>query len=219
MPARGTKGRDTRHRIIDASINLFANEGFADASFSKIAARSKCTPTVIAHHFGSKYGLYAECIEAVLKKFEAMRLSIASVDDDPLAKLEKYFLVNLRLAQEFPEGVKLIVFLYSTASHDPKFADIYTRLVQRVRLRYLEIILSGVRERLFTTAVLPEDAAELVHEAIIGAIVNYLCVERRDEEDARIFRKWSAFIRQILGANPRILISTLGTHGRKDAQE
>jgi len=52
------RGDDTRHRLIEAAIEVFAEMGFEGASTRELAARAKTNLAAIPYHFGSKAGLY-----------------------------------------------------------------------------------------------------------------------------------------------------------------
>ena len=54
---RNTDSGDTRQRVLDAAIDVFAEHGFDGAS-SKAIAIAGVTPATIYHHFGNKRGLY-----------------------------------------------------------------------------------------------------------------------------------------------------------------
>ena len=197
---RETKGDRTRKKIIEASIHAFALKGFANASFREIAETAGVKTPLIAHHFESKYSLYQSCISAVLDHIAEILSEMITVEDNALRRLEKNFLTNLTLADQFPQEVKIIVFLYSTAAHDAKFKDIYSALLKRTRMRLLEVIHSGIRENVFHIQNDPELIAEIVHEHIIGSIVNYLSGTRRTGEKDRLKAKWAELIFCLTGA-------------------
>jgi AcrR family transcriptional regulator len=201
-----SKGDLTRRKIIKSSIQVFAELGFADASFREIAKRAKLKTPLIAHHFETKYRLYAACVDEVITHFSELWTESIDVEDGALTRLEKIFLSNLELADHSAAEVKLIIFLYFTASHDPVFKKIYDGLLMRVRKRYLETIHSGIREKIFDLECSPEVAAEILHENVIGGIVNYLSAKNRPDERSRLIEKWSRLIFSITGAQSKILV-------------
>jgi TetR/AcrR family transcriptional regulator, regulator of cefoperazone and chloramphenicol sensitivity len=54
----GARGDDTRRRLIEAAIEVFAETGFDGASTRELAARAKTNLAAIPYHFGGKAGLY-----------------------------------------------------------------------------------------------------------------------------------------------------------------
>ncbi|WP_114238586.1 TetR/AcrR family transcriptional regulator [Dyella sp. C9] len=74
-----TDGEVTRQRILEAAGELFAAEGYAEATSKAIAARAEVDLASINYHFGNRSGLY----QAVLA--EAHRQLISLVDLRALA--------------------------------------------------------------------------------------------------------------------------------------
>ena len=58
-------GADTRQRIIDAAIDVFAREGYAKASNKAIAQRAGVTAALLYHYFESKAALYRSALREV----------------------------------------------------------------------------------------------------------------------------------------------------------
>ena len=61
-PAGRAEG-DSRSRILDAALDLMAEQGFAGTSISMVCRRSGLPPSSTYWHFGSKEGLLAATVE------------------------------------------------------------------------------------------------------------------------------------------------------------
>jgi AcrR family transcriptional regulator len=61
---------ETRQRIIDASLRLFAEHGFKGVSVRDISAAAGVNVAAISYHFGSKQGLYRTIFAMVLDEDE-----------------------------------------------------------------------------------------------------------------------------------------------------
>jgi|JI10StandDraft_1071094.scaffolds.fasta_scaffold542421_2 TetR/AcrR family transcriptional regulator len=61
-----TQTPSTQERILQAAVEVFAEDGFAGARIDKIAALAGCNKQLLYHHFGDKEALYAAVIEAEL---------------------------------------------------------------------------------------------------------------------------------------------------------
>ncbi|MFM0500801.1 CerR family C-terminal domain-containing protein [Paraburkholderia caffeinilytica] len=59
------RGDETRHRIIEAAIELFGEHGFEGASTRDIAARAGVNAPALQYYFENKEGVYRACIEAL----------------------------------------------------------------------------------------------------------------------------------------------------------
>jgi TetR/AcrR family transcriptional regulator, regulator of cefoperazone and chloramphenicol sensitivity len=72
---------ETRQRIVDTSLRLFAEHGFKGVSVRDISAAAGVNIASIGYHFGSKQGLYHTIFEVVLDQDEALFTEqMASVD-------------------------------------------------------------------------------------------------------------------------------------------
>ena len=65
------KETDTKQRIIDVSLDLFANKGFSGASIRDIAEAANTTLPNIYYYFGSKEGLYSYILRDIMTRFAA----------------------------------------------------------------------------------------------------------------------------------------------------
>src|SRR5206468_5146365 len=62
-PAGGRSEVDSRTRILDAALDLMAEQGFSGTSISMVCRRSGLPPSSTYWHFGSKQGLLAATVE------------------------------------------------------------------------------------------------------------------------------------------------------------
>jgi len=64
------RGEDTRRRILEAAIEIFAAEGYDGASTRLLAERAGVNLPAIQYYFGSKEGLYRAAIERIGQEIE-----------------------------------------------------------------------------------------------------------------------------------------------------
>jgi AcrR family transcriptional regulator len=68
-PGRAPAGvLDGRASVLSAAREVFAERGYAAATTRDILARSGTTPPTLAHHFGSKAGLYLAVLHEVMEE-------------------------------------------------------------------------------------------------------------------------------------------------------
>jgi AcrR family transcriptional regulator len=77
-PAVQTRGEDTRRRILDAALEVFASEGYEGASTRLLAERAGVNLPAIQYYFGSKEGLYRAVIDSIIKHTEAHMAPLAA---------------------------------------------------------------------------------------------------------------------------------------------
>ena len=67
----GGKGEQTRHRLIEAALGLFAEKGFRGTSTRDIAAAAEANVAAVSYHFGGKENLYRAVLEQLADRFNA----------------------------------------------------------------------------------------------------------------------------------------------------
>src|SRR5947199_6730480 len=87
-PTTQTRGEDTRRRILDAALEIFASEGYEGASTRQLAERAGVNLPAIRYYFGSKEGLFRAVIDSIIERTEQhmeplageVRAALASAD-------------------------------------------------------------------------------------------------------------------------------------------
>lgn len=157
--ARPPKRERTRRQIIEAAIEVMAEQGPSKAAVQEIAARAKVTTGTFYNHFTSK----AEVVEAVagwfsttmLEGAQETRLAFHSGAELMVDGCRRY----LRIARESPPTAMLILELATTSP----------RMLQAIGRFVLADVRLGVRQKEFT--IFGEQAAvDLVHGYIMLAM-------------------------------------------------
>jgi len=71
------RGEDTRRRILETALNLFATQGYEGASTRQIAEGAGVKLPAIQYYFGNKEGLYRAIIEDIVANTEREMASVA----------------------------------------------------------------------------------------------------------------------------------------------
>jgi AcrR family transcriptional regulator len=93
---------DKKEKILQAALELFAEEGFKPTSTSKIAKKACVSEGLIFRHFGNKDGL----LQAIIKEGEEQaKILFANIvmETDPKKVLEKFFGLSSNLMAN-PDG-------------------------------------------------------------------------------------------------------------------
>ncbi|HPS68371.1 MAG TPA: CerR family C-terminal domain-containing protein [Holophaga sp.] len=62
MHAPSDSSQDTRRRLLEAALVIFADKGFDGAGIREIAERAKANSAMVQYHFGGKDGIYREAL-------------------------------------------------------------------------------------------------------------------------------------------------------------
>jgi AcrR family transcriptional regulator len=76
-PGSHQRGEETRRRILDIALQLFATSGFDGASTRMIAERAGVNLPAIQYYFGSKEGLYRAVVERISHELQTRVAPIA----------------------------------------------------------------------------------------------------------------------------------------------
>jgi TetR/AcrR family transcriptional regulator, regulator of cefoperazone and chloramphenicol sensitivity len=84
-PTSYQRGEDTRRRILDTAIEVFAAVGYEAASTRALAERAGVNLPAIPYYFGSKEGLYRAAIEHIVREIEQRMAPVAERVEASLA--------------------------------------------------------------------------------------------------------------------------------------
>ena len=122
VSASAQRGVERRARILDAALELFAEQGFILTSLPMIAERVGITHAGILHHFGSKEGVLRALLEreGPVPHFSAWVLNESGAD--VIAKLPEY----AELVIEYPLEMELQFQLFWENRHqeDPMHEEL-----------------------------------------------------------------------------------------------
>lgn len=86
-PAAETTGEETRERIVEAAVELFAEKGFHGTGVAEIGERSGVQRGALYYHIGSKEELLWQILRDYIAPMLADAERVANSDDDPITKL------------------------------------------------------------------------------------------------------------------------------------
>lgn len=104
------RGVERRRAMVDAAIELFAQQGVRGTGVAAIAERAGATPSALIHHFGSKDGL----VRAVLEEADRRALERLSVPQDAEPGLTEAFDWFIRDAEHTATTERELAALHTT---------------------------------------------------------------------------------------------------------
>lgn len=97
-----TTAASTRDSVFDAAATLFSAKGFDGVSMDDIAALAGVNKAMIYYHFTDKLALYRAVVAEMLQKMGATVSAIASSEDSPPHKLDRFIEAFVRMTETRP---------------------------------------------------------------------------------------------------------------------
>ncbi len=127
VPTRRERKKSATHRsLLDAALDLFAEQGFAETTIEDIAARADVAPRTFFRYFPNKAAVLQPATDDYLERFGSI-LDDAPVDDTPLATLQRAVRETLGEFHEDRERI-LLQKQISVEAHIDLGADEFARL-------------------------------------------------------------------------------------------
>lgn len=174
-PVRRTRklrhGPVTREQILDSSLRLFSEKGFARTSVRDIAQAAGITDAAIYYHFASKRDLFEALIEergftAALEGLERAEVTVGPREAIPgIAINALQFIYNNRDLMK--------VLMLEAMADDPVATEEYAMLRERWERAEARILRVYVGQGLLRTEDVDELASQLV-VTVIGIFADYL---------------------------------------------
>jgi AcrR family transcriptional regulator len=165
------QGPVTREQILDASLRLFSEKGFARTSVRDIAQAAGITDAAIYYHFASKRDLFEALLDergftAALESLERAEITAGPTEAIPAMALRALAFIyqNLDLMK---------VLMVEAMADDPVATEEYQILVERWKKAEARILRSYAAQGLLRTEDVDELATQLVI-TILGALADFM---------------------------------------------
>jgi AcrR family transcriptional regulator len=89
--------QDTRQRLMESALLVFAEKGFDGAGIREIAQNAQANPAMIAYYFGSKEGLHEAALQWFASKFFMSFKMCCSLPDPGLPNAKSIALAALKV--------------------------------------------------------------------------------------------------------------------------
>ena len=170
-PRKLRRGPLTRKQILDASLRLFSEKGFARTSVRDIAQAAGITDAAIYYHFASKRDLFEALIEergftAALENLERAEITVG-----PREAIQGIAMGALEFIYANRDLMK--VLMVEAMAQDPVAAEEYRILVERWEKAEARILRHYAEHGQLRTEAIDELATQLV-VTVIGVFADYL---------------------------------------------
>ena len=193
------KSDKIRERILLVAIKLFSKEGFDATTFELIARKCRVSATTPYYYFKNKRALIDAAIIMILQHNSELVSQTIDPNDGALERLNKHFRMNLSWAEAYPQEAQVVLLMYYLATFDQTWAETYERILTGARRKILEHLLAGQREKVFHFTLPAETVAEILHDALLGGIVNQISTQLvRASAKERSIEKWKALLENVV---------------------
>ncbi len=168
----GTRAGIAAPDLLDLTCTLMATRGFHATTFQLIADRAGVSQTTILHYFKDRLGLARQVVLHVVQANRDSVIELRTENDSSLDQLRKHFLGNFRWARDRPDQASVILLLYYLGSVDPEFSELYRRVLEAARGRITGLLEAAIREGTLPTTLPLSETTEILHELLLGSILN-----------------------------------------------
>lgn len=176
LQEQGKQHSDTRTRVMDAAIKVFAVHGYSGATMDQVAVEAGQTKSVVYWHFTNKNELYLAICERNLKQqaaFLPQQIQGIVQAEDRVKALAAWLQGQMAECLVMPRRPLLFVDFY-TSSRDPDVKEKIRGLFEKF---YEEItrLFQGLQEQgLIRTDIMAESLAVFVQTVLSGTVLSWL---------------------------------------------
>ena len=192
-----SKGQAQKAKLLAAATKLLARHGLEGASFQMIADACGISQSAVLYHYPSKSDLLEEVMKAILLNNHSYVEGALSDADDGLERVRKYFRATLEWKSKHLEEAQIVLLLYYSTTIEARFQRFYALIVQNVRTRLTGYLLAAQREHLLKKNIDISLVVELLHEAIIGGIINGFALSNPNAYNDKLLAKWDHLLRSL----------------------
>ena len=136
--------KDSRRKLIEAAIPLFAEKGYAAVSIRELAAAAQVNSALITYHFGGKEGLYRAVLEDQFNQIVELFSKKTFSDLSPAEKIRESAQDMIEFQSRNPFFRKL---LFGELSHTtPSFEGILRDYSFRLYRLFHETLETGIAQ-------------------------------------------------------------------------
>ena len=185
------KGRTRSEGILDAATKLLIDEGYAQLSIRKIAARAGVRPGNLQYYYPTKQDVVRALLERYLaRSLQATRARVASSHGTPRARL-RASLDGILADQASADACRFFWEVWALAARDRDVARATRRFYDRYRQGVADA-LAAVSPRMGRARI--ERRAALAVALLEGLTVLRLGAPRRRKLDPRLLRELRALV-------------------------
>ncbi len=173
-----------KHEILEKSLDIFAEEGYEDVTFQKIAAKCGITRTTLYIYFKNKREIFLWSIKQLTSELEESLVSI--IAEENLSNAEKLRNVLMTVLEKCVENKKLfnvvLMYLLQLKKMDKDPGERVRRRILRLRHLMSKILIDGIKSGEFKLNNV-KSANEMFYSLIEAAVFRLAILNQDDVKE------------------------------------
>ena len=178
LPAKLSKGANTRFRILSSAVSEIAKTGFEGLVLTKVAKLADVSRSNLLQHFGSRENLIEQA--SVFLGRQGRQFTLQHLKDNTKGKnrILAYIQATFEWARVRREEAVFLIYLLNRAGYDKSSNYQIQNIFQAARHRLAMDLLEHANSRL--TSPQAEDLALQIHTNLLGYIVQLAPLYQQD---------------------------------------
>jgi TetR/AcrR family transcriptional regulator, regulator of cefoperazone and chloramphenicol sensitivity len=137
--------RETRDRLLDVAVRLFAEHGFNDVTVRDICRKARANVAAVNYHFGGKSGLYEEVLRSAIRIMQATTEEIRAAGEHQPPDRQLEAAIRIFLTRVVTTRNKWIhqLMLKEVSNPTPSFELILNEVI-KPRMSYLRNVVAAI---------------------------------------------------------------------------
>jgi AcrR family transcriptional regulator len=170
------RGADTRDRVLQVALALFADRGYRGTSLRDIARRIGIKAPSLLHHFPSKQQLYLAVLDRIFNSMEDSAHMIMASPGGPRDQMRKAIADSIDFIARDPDAMRLLWKEFADESGVGR--QVMKRRLPPLNAIGMNFIFRGQREGAFRTEIEPFSFLQTLNSLITGYFTTAAVVKR-----------------------------------------
>lgn len=167
-PRKRLTAEARRQAILDAALDVYASDGFNEASLETVARRAGVSKALIYEHFASKQELHSELLEVYVREMLARVEKAIAGEEAPEGKLLSGLSGFLEFVEDRRDAWRMLV--RNRASAD--VADSFERLFSEVAASVATLMSANYPEEVVPEGLSIDLAIEATARQLMGSVMS-----------------------------------------------
>jgi AcrR family transcriptional regulator len=173
VPARQTRGEQSRRELVSVAIDCFSLYGYQGTSIDRIARAAGVTKGALYYHFKDKEALLFGALDDRIGGFERVVVERVTRLRDPIAALYAVADICIEQATRSNHRRFMLTLMVEALDTYPALSERFQQMMRRFREFLANTVRIGQNKGLFRREVEPALAAQLFVSALFGSEIQY----------------------------------------------